>query len=119
MGFSTSYVGTPCRTPWPPTVLSCPSVVPQVRSSARQSPYAWRASGAVRLVCEGIAVFAAEAPKLMIGESQELGSVFLMIARVAERLAQKPDLESLHSGEKRLRAAGIDRSRLRLRCLRL
>src|SRR4029453_3614947 len=70
-------------------------------------------------MCEGIAVFAAESPKLVIGEPQESGGFFLMIARVTEALSQKRDLEGLHGGEERLVAAGIDRRYLRLQRLRL
>src|SRR5439155_23792636 len=77
------------------------------------------AASALRLLGEGVAVFAAESPKLVIGEPQELGSFFLMIARLAERLSQQPDLAGLHSCEKRLSAAGLDRCCLRLQRLRL
>src|SRR5262249_28781075 len=77
------------------------------------------AASALRLLCEGSAVFAAESTKLVIGESQELGGFLLMIARLTECLSQKPDLEGLHSGEKRLVAAGIDHRSLRLQRLRL
>src|SRR5262252_2850715 len=73
------------------------------------------AASAWRLLCECIAIFAAETPKLVIGEPEALGGFFLMIARLTERLSQQSDLEVPHGREKRLRRRGIDRHRLWLR----